>query len=103
MCGGQIVANRWEADHVLRHAFGGGNGPDNFLAIDWLCNSYRLDYSPKEMQWILKIGVWARTQMAKSNSECGREMAKLFFDKELRRERRNELRRENRKKANGPK
>jgi len=48
---------------------------------------------PEETQWMLKIGVWARKQM-ESNSEFGLKMTKLFFE--------NELRRERRKKANKP-
>jgi hypothetical protein len=94
ICGGGIVpSSDWEVDHVLRHGVGGGNKSDNYLAAHGLCNTYRWDHLPEEMQWVLKIGVWARKQM-ESNSECGRKMTKLFFE--------NELRREKRKKANNP-
>ncbi len=94
ICGGEIVPNSyWEADHVLRHGVGGGNKSDNYLAAHGLCKPYRWDHLPEEMQWLLKIGVWARKQM-ESNSECGRKMTNLFFE--------NELRRERRKKANKP-
>lgn len=88
ICGGDIDPNSyWEADHVLRHAVGGENKSDNYLAAHGLCNTYRWDHLPDEMQWLLKIGVWARMQMEKK-SEFGRKMTKLFFENELRRERR---------------
>jgi 5-methylcytosine-specific restriction endonuclease McrA len=94
ICGGHIdPGSYWEADHVLRRAAGGGNKSDNYLAAHGLCNTYRWDHLPGEMQWVLKIGVWARMQMEK-NSEFGRKMTKLFFE--------NELRREGRKKSNKP-
>ena len=67
--GGEIVQNsNWEADHVLRHGIGGENKSDNYLAARGLCNTYRWDHLPEEMQWLLKIGVWSRKQM-ESNSE----------------------------------
>lgn len=82
ICGGEIdPKSYWEADHVLRHAVGGGNKLDNYLAAHGLCNAYRWDHLPDEMQWVLKIGVWARMQMEKRNSGFGREMTKLFFRK----------------------
>lgn len=71
ICGGDIDPHSyWEADHVLRHAVGGGNKSDNYLAAHGLCNTYRWDHLPDEMQWVLKIGVWARMQMEKK-SEFG--------------------------------
>jgi hypothetical protein len=88
ICGGEIVPNSsWDADHVQRHGVGGGNKSDNYLAAHELCNTYRWDHLPEEMQWVLKIGVWARRQM-ESNSEFGRKMTNLFFENELRRQRR---------------
>jgi hypothetical protein len=92
ICGGRIDPNlHWEADHVLGWAVGGGNRSDNYLAAHGTCNTYRWHHSPEEMQWILKIGIWARRQM-EGSSKLGTEMLKLFFE--------NERRRENRKKAN---
>ena len=87
ICGGVIDPNSWEADHVLRHAIGGGNELGNYLAAHGLCNAYRGDQLSDEMQWVLKIGVWARMQM-ENHSEIGSEMTKLFFEYELRREKR---------------
>jgi len=64
ICGGMIApAFYWEADHVLRQSVGGGGTLENYLAAHGLCNAYRWDHLPEEMQWVLKIGIWARKQM----------------------------------------
>jgi 5-methylcytosine-specific restriction endonuclease McrA len=85
ICGGLIDASaRWEADHVFRHCVGGGNESDNYLAAHGLCNTVRWDHLPKEMQWVMKIGVWARKQM-EGKSELGVNMLGSFFENERRR------------------
>lgn len=81
LCGG-IVETQWEADHVLCHSGGGQHLEENYLAAHGLCNGYRWDYSPEEFQWVLKIGVWARTLMEKNRSQIGSEMAEEFFKHE---------------------
>jgi len=92
ICGGLIDTRlHWEVDHVLCHAVGGGSELDNYLAAHGLCNTCRWYHLPLEMQWIMKIGVWARKQM-EGESELGKEMLVAFFE--------NERRREMRKKAN---
>jgi hypothetical protein len=86
ICGGTIEPERyWEADHVLRHCAGGGGELENYLATHGLCNTYRWDHLPKEVQWILKIGVWARKQM-ESESDLGRLILDGFFKYERGRE-----------------
>lgn len=88
ICGGVLDPDLyWEADHVLRHFAGGGDDLDNFLAAHGLCNTCRWHHSPEEMQWILKIGVWARRQM-EGSSPLGQQMLTLFYEKERNRERR---------------
>jgi hypothetical protein len=63
ICGGVIVPEfYWEADHVLRQCVGGGGTLENYLAAHGLCNTYRWDDLPEEMQWILKIGIWKASQ-----------------------------------------
>ena len=84
ICGGP-VDHKWEVDHVLSHNDGGSQAVDNYLAAHSLCNNYKWDYSASEFQWVLKIGVWARRQM-ESNSRLGSELARRFFDYELRRQ-----------------
>jgi 5-methylcytosine-specific restriction endonuclease McrA len=93
ICGG-LIAGRWQADHVLAHSGGGGDSPENYLPAHRLCNNYRWDYLAEEFQWILKIGVWARTLMEESSPKggIGKEMAERFFKVECYRENRRVVR-----------
>jgi hypothetical protein len=95
ICGGLIDDGQpWQADHVLAYSADGPHSPENYLPAHGLCNHYRWDYLSEEFQWILKMGVWFRTQMQKSSPKSvGREMAEKFF--------RYERRRENRRKRSG--
>jgi hypothetical protein len=43
-----------------------------------LCNNYRWDYSPEEFQMILKVGVWARTQV-EAKTRIGRSLGERFL------------------------
>src|SRR5580704_9266845 len=63
ICGGIIEGKAWQADHVMAHSAGGLHGVDNYLPAHSLCNNYRWDYLPEEFRTILKLGVWARTQI----------------------------------------
>ena len=65
ICGGDIVGV-WDADHVVAHSAGGEHSVDNFLPAHSKCNNYRWDYLPEEFQLIMRLGVWARTQIEKS-------------------------------------
>ena len=87
ICGDEVGSLPWQADHVLAHADGGAHSVDNYLAAHALCNNYRWDYSAEEFQWILKIGVWARTQIEKP-SALGDSMLAAFAASETRRIRR---------------
>ncbi len=62
ICGGTI-SGPWQADHVLAHSSGGTHAADNYLPAHATCNNYRWDYLPEEFEVILKLGVWARTQV----------------------------------------
>ena len=77
ICGGALE-ERWQADHVSAPSSGGLHSPDNYLAAHALCNNYRWDYLPEEFQWILKIGVWTRTQIEHGTS-FGEDVAKRFL------------------------
>ena len=88
ICGG-IVDEGWQADHVLAHSGGGGSEADNCLAAHALCNNYRWDYLPQEFQMVLKLGVWARTQIER-NTPLGQQLASAFvvYEKGRRKRRR---------------
>lgn len=77
LCGGEI-SGPWAADHVAFHCLGGAASFGNFLPAHRLCNNYRFFYLPEEFQWILKLGVWLRTEIAKPKSRFGRTAAKHF-------------------------
>lgn len=64
ICGGDI-RGPWNADHVMAHSAGGKHSADNYLPAHSSCNNYRWDYLPEEFELILKLGVWARTQVEK--------------------------------------
>jgi len=83
ICGGK-VSDRWQADHVLAHSAGGGHSADNYLPAHPICNSYRWDYLPEEFELIVKLGVWARTQIEKETG-VGQICADGFLKHERRR------------------
>jgi hypothetical protein len=84
ICGGTISGNAWEADHVMARSTGGTHSIDNYLPAHSLCNNYRWHYDTEEFQWILKLGVWARTQIEKETS-IGKTLGKKFCDHDRRR------------------
>jgi hypothetical protein len=73
------------ADHVLAHSGGGEHDVDNYLSAHALCNNYRWDYSADEFQYILKLGVWLRTQIELAKP-VGRLAAKHFVAHEKKRQ-----------------
>lgn len=87
ICGCDLDMSSFEADHVKNHMSGGSNAEENFLPCCKTCNNYRWHYSAEELQWILKIGVWARKEIL-DRSKTGNEMATEFTKKEAARERR---------------
>ena len=90
ICGDSIEINEFEADHVKNHTSGGLCNEENFLPSCGACNNYRWHYSPEELQWILKIGIWAKTQVAKQTV-----IGKIIADKFLKHESNREKRRNN--------
>ena len=80
ICGG-IISLKWQADHVLAHSSGGRHSLENYLPAHSLCNNYRWDYSTEEFQWILKLGVWARTQIERE-TPLGLQIRDRFFNYE---------------------
>jgi hypothetical protein len=84
ICGGPIDADDWEADHILARSSGGEHSAENYLPAHPICNNYRWHYGAEEFQWILKIGVWMRTQIEKE-TPVGREAGQQFCTHEVRR------------------
>jgi hypothetical protein len=91
LCGGAIEGDDWQADHVLAHSGGGKHSVDNYLAAHSICNNYRWHYDAEEFQWILKLGIWLRTQV-ESETPMGREAGDLFCKYEQRRAGRRKVR-----------
>ena len=91
LCGGAIEGTAWDADHVLAHSGGGAHAVDNYLPAHRLCNNYRWHYSPGEFRQILKLGVWARTQIER-RTKVGQAIGERFLAYE-----RNRMRRRKRK------
>jgi 5-methylcytosine-specific restriction endonuclease McrA len=92
ICGGAIEG-AWEADHVFAHAQGGAHAIDNYLPAHPLCNNYRWYYGTEEFQWILKLGVWWRSQVEHEDPLASR-LAERFVKYEGRRQARRRLRSE---------
>lgn len=87
ICGDNVLVNKFEADHVKSHSKTGTNTIENFLPAFKTCNNYRWDYLPMELQWILKLGVWTRTEIEKG-SKTGLILAEKFTEHEVKREKR---------------
>ena len=84
ICGQKLSLTKFQADHVVSHVRGGIHSVDNYLPSCFICNNYRWHYLPEELQLILKIGVWAKTEIEKK-STIGISMASKFVLKENRR------------------
>lgn len=84
ICGIPLKESDFQADHVKAHVAGGGDSMDNYLPSCFTCNNYRWHYLPEELQWILKIGVWGRTQI-ENQTVVGRAMSEKFVSHEHRR------------------
>ncbi len=89
ICGG-MIEEPMHADHVLAHSGGGAHAAANYLPAHRTCNNYRWDYLPEEFELILKLGVWARTQVEKGTA-LGREVGERFARYEEQREKRRKV------------
>lgn len=87
VCGIKLERDNFQADHVKPFSSGGIDIVDNFLPACSQCNNYRWDYSPEEMQWILKLGVWLKTEIQKKSLEGLNALPKFVKD-EIKREKR---------------
>jgi 5-methylcytosine-specific restriction endonuclease McrA len=93
VCGRDVEFDSFEADHVKNHSGGGSNQVENFLPACRTCNNYRWHYTPDEIQWIFKLGIWAKTTID-HNDNLGKLIAVNFIRKEISREKRRKSPRE---------
>jgi hypothetical protein len=68
----------------MAHSAGGTHSADNYLPAHGTRNHYRWDYLPEEFELILKLGVWARTQV-EMGTMVGRIIEQRFSAYEVRR------------------
>ncbi len=87
ICGKPLSKDNFQADHVKSHITGGTDSVDNFLPSCNTCNNYRWHYGWEEIQYILKIGVWAKGQI-QNETKLGIFMAEGFVKHEKGREKR---------------
>ena len=88
ICGGRIRrGSQWSADHILAHAHGGKHDVSNYLPAHGSCNSYRRALGAEEFQWVLKLGVWLRSQIAGKRPDA-MALAERFVSHEKRRDKR---------------
>ena len=57
LCGIELMVHNFQADHVKTHSSGGTPAENNYLPSCFTCNNYRWNYSPEEIQIILKLSV----------------------------------------------
>jgi hypothetical protein len=87
ICGQILDDLNFQADHIVPHSTGGDCNADNYLPSCDFCNNYRWNYLPDEIKWILKIGVWARTQI-EFETQTGKILSAYFIEYEKTREQR---------------
>src|SRR5258705_6857260 len=84
ICGRTIDADDWQADHILAHSTGGAHLVENYLPAHSICNNYRWHYDAEEFKWILKLGIWLRTQIEKGTT-TSQKIGQKFCEHERRR------------------
>ena len=80
-CGIKVRIDNFQADHIVSHIRGGEHSEDNYLPSCFTCNNYRWHYLPRELQIILKLGVWMRTEI-ENQSVIGKDVAARFSRRE---------------------
>ncbi len=93
ICGDNIDYDNFQVDHITPFSLGGENNIENFIASCSFCNNYKWNYLPEEIKWILKIGVWAKTQI-EFETEIGKSISNEFINYEKLRENRRKHKRE---------
>lgn len=86
VCAGPL-GDDWQVDHLLACSTGGLHSRENYLPACRICNKYRWDYLPEEIHYVLRLGVWAKTQI-ETQATMGKLIAPSFLAKEQTRIRR---------------
>jgi len=81
LCGGKIDG-AWTANHVRPYAYEANDSIDNYLPCHAACNRARWFYGDSEFRWILKLGVFFRTQLEEKGNEHAIELARAFLEQE---------------------
>lgn len=85
ICGGDLSRDKtWAADHVVPHILNGSDLVKNYLPACRACNGLRWFYSPEEIQWILKLGVWFRTRIEERKDRLAMKLAERFVRRKKR-------------------
>ncbi len=82
VCGVDLVANKFHADHVRSHITGGIHDEKNYLPCCSTCNSLRWHYSSEEIQLMFKLGRWLKTKLL-DESEISLVLANGFMKHEM--------------------
>jgi len=92
ICGIELGQKGFHADHVKPHSTGGIHAESNYLPSCSTCNKLRWNYSPEEIQVILKLGVWAKSKVL-DGSDLALVIANEFVkhDMKLRKRRKTNL------------
>lgn len=77
ICGDKLE-DSWHADHISHHSKRGPHEVANYLPAHPQCNSSRKGFDPEEIQWIMKLGVWLRTQI-QNETDLGKNAAVKFL------------------------
>lgn len=78
ICGGNID-EKWVVDHVFPKSLGGEHSLENYLPAHSICNRAKWFYETEEFQWILKMGVFFRTQLEELENPEAIALAKSFL------------------------
>ena len=74
ICGQELNPSNFQADHIAPQSTGGDSETQNYIAACNLCNNYRWNYLPEEIKWIMKLGVWVKTQI-EFETELGKNIS----------------------------
>jgi hypothetical protein len=87
VCGIELEAKNFHADHIKSHISGGQHSENNYLPSCGTCNNLRWHYSSEEIQVIMKLGRWLKSKIVNDEEE-GLLLTKEFikYDMALRKE-----------------